>query len=537
MAPRYARRVLRIGKWTVALGVGIPVALVLVLIAGLLLLDTVGSETLRARIEAGMNAKLKGYHVTIAKVDFHVRNFGLDVHDLVLRQEANPEPAVATIPRMTAGLDWRALIRLRLVAAFDFVRPVVHINRQHLLSEANDATPVADHGWQEALEQVYPFKINHFTVKDGTFTYLDKPGTAPLRLEALNLRAANIRNVHSRDRTYPSDIFLEARVFETGGLRVDGDADFLAVPHAAVRGRLHLQQVPLGAFEDVAKRYNVRVTKGTLSTEGRLEYAPWAKTAHLEKVEVEGLHADYVHAATTATVEKQRAGEVAKAAKKVGNEPGVLVRIDELTMTGATVGYVNQAGSRPYRVFIDRATITLKNLSNHVVQGTAEMAVRGRFMGSGTTVAAATFAPVKDGPNVNVALQVEGTEAKSLNDLLRSYGNFDVVSGRFALYSELSVRGRRIDGYVKPLFQNLDVYDPEQDRDKSLFRRVYERVVGGLAGLLENRKRDEVATRADLSGYIDNPQASVMEIIGRLVQNAFFRSILPEFDRARAPRK
>jgi len=138
---------------------------------------------------------------------------------------------------------------------------------------------------------------------------------------------------------------------------------------------------------------------------------------------------------------------------------------------------------------------------------------------------------------VNFALQIEGTEAKSLNDLLRSYGNFDVVSGRFALYSELSVRGRRIDGYVKPLFQNLDVYDPEQDRDKSLFRQVYERVVGGLASLLENRKRDEVATRADLSGYIDNPQASVMEIIGRLVQNAFFRSILPEFDRARAPRK
>ncbi len=32
-----------------------------------------------------------------------------------------------------------------------------------------------------------------------------------------------------------------------------------------------------------------------------------------------------------------------------------------------------------------------------------------------------------------------------------------------------------IDGYVKPLFRNVSVYDAKQDQEKSLPRRLYER--------------------------------------------------------------
>ncbi len=48
---------------------------------------------------------------------------------------------------------------------------------------------------------------------------------------------------------------------------------------------------------------------------------------------------------------------------------------------------------------------------------------------------------------------------KSMNNLWRSYGNFDVVAGQFSFYSELSVRNGNVEGYVKPLFHNMDVYD------------------------------------------------------------------------------
>jgi hypothetical protein len=86
-------------------------------------------------------------------------------------------------------------------------------------------------------------------------------------------------------------------------------------------------------------------------------------------------------------------------------------------------------------------------------------------------------------------------------------------------------------GYVKPLLKDVDVYDPAQDRKKNVVRRAYEAVVGALSTVLENQPRDEVATRIDISGRIDDPQVSAVEAAVRLVQNAFFKAILPGFER------
>jgi hypothetical protein len=84
---------------------------------------------------------------------------------------------------------------------------------------------------------------------------------------------------------------------------------------------------------------------------------------------------------------------------------------------------------------------------------------------------------------------------------------------------------------VKPLFKDVQVYDPEQDRAKSAGRQLYEKVVSGVSKMLKNIPRKEVATRVDISGPIDNPRGSTLQAIVKLVQNAFFKAILPGFDR------
>jgi hypothetical protein len=127
-------------------------------------------------------------------------------------------------------------------------------------------------------------------------------------------------------------------------------------------------------------------------------------------------------------------------------------------------------------------------------------------------------------------VRIDDTTLPSMNDLLRAYGKFDVVAGRFSFYSEMAVRDRRITGYVKPLFQDMVVYDRRQDRDKSAFRKLYEGVVGGLSRVLQNRPRDEVATRAEISGRLDDPKVSTVDALIGLLQNAFFKSILPGFE-------
>ena len=45
--------------------------------------------------------------------------------------------------------------------------------------------------------------------------------------------------------------------------------------------------------------------------------------------------------------------------------------------------------------------------------------------------------------------------------------------------------------------------------------------------LLENHGTEDVATKATIKGPLENPNASTWEIVSRLVQNAFFKAILP----------
>ena len=127
-------------------------------------------------------------------------------------------------------------------------------------------------------------------------------------------------------------------------------------------------------------------------------------------------------------------------------------------------------------------------------------------------------------------MAVEGASLPSINDFLRAYGKFDVAEGTFSVYSEVKVHNGRIDGYVKPLFKDIKVYDPQQDKKKPVLKKLYEKIVGGVSHLLENHPREQVATVADLSGTIDDPNTSTWEIFVRLVSNAFVKAILPGFD-------
>jgi hypothetical protein len=118
-----------------------------------------------------------------------------------------------------------------------------------------------------------------------------------------------------------------------------------------------------------------------------------------------------------------------------------------------------------------------------------------------------------------------------MNDMLRAHGKFDVVSGVFSFYSELKVKNGQIGGYVKPLFKDVQAYDPAQDRHKSAPRKVYEKLVTGVSKLMKNVPRKEVATEIDISGPVENPSGSTLQAIVKLIQNAFFKAILPGFDR------
>jgi hypothetical protein len=185
-------------------------------------------------------------------------------------------------------------------------------------------------------------------------------------------------------------------------------------------------------------------------------------------------------------------------------------------------------------VFVSNIDLSVKNFSNHFSEGPATTRMTGRFMGSGKTQVAATFRPEDKGPDFDLEVRIDDTDMTTMNDMLRAYGKFDVVGGLFSLYAELKVKNQAVNGYIKPLFRDLKAYDRRQDTEKSVFRKLYEKLVGGVSRILENwTPRREVATKTTVHGNLEGAggtKVNTGEALVNLVRNAFFRAILPGFD-------
>ncbi|MEO8603519.1 MAG: DUF748 domain-containing protein [bacterium] len=484
-------------------------------------------EPLRRHAEEKLNESLTGYRAAIGGLDFLPARFGFSLDDVNIKQIAHPDPPVIDLQHFRVGIDWRALLHLKLVAAVEVDRPRLHVDSRQLDSERTDEKALQDKGWQEAVESVYPLDINRLVINDGEIVYIDRDPKAPIALKGLQVWAIGLRNRSLPGERYPALMHATAAVFDTGYLRLDGRANFLAAPEPDIDAEIELDSVPLKKLHPIASLANLQISAGTLDARGTVQTSAEQRNAHLQHASVDGLRLDYVHSAATAAAESRRMDQVSETAGNIAKDPDLRVDIDELRLTKADLGYVDEAGSPPYRVFMNGTDVTVRALTTGKdAKQPAHVVLSGSFMGSGATRVNALVRPHDDRPDFDLAMQIEKTNMKSMNDLLSNLAGIDVVAGEFSFYSELKVRDNHIDGYVKPLFSDLDVYDRRQDRGDPLGQQIKEGVVGGLAALLENR-RDQVATEGSVKGDTADPEVSTWQIVFNLLRNAFFNSIMP----------
>lgn len=503
--------------------------------AALLLLLFIGSffldEPLRKTMETNINRDLKGYSVRLPALHFQLIGFSLTLKGLTVQQQAHPSPPVAHFPSIKAGIHWREIFSGSLVGEIVLDDPKLHINLQQLKNEAESKTPLKEKGWQEAIGEIYPLKINSLKIKNASLTYIDLDPKNPFIMSHLNLQASNIRNINRPDKPYPSYFHLDTAIFGSGRGSIDGKANFLARPLPSFKAAMKLEKIPIDHFKPVVARTSLSVSGGVLSAFGDVEYAPEVRIAHLKELLIQGMKINYIHTQKTKVAEKKRAVLVGEAAKKLSNKPGVLITADELKLTECDLGFVNDAAKKPYRIFLSDVDLSMNNFSNQSSRGPAKLQLNGKFMGSGATKASGEFRHEKKGSDMDLFVKIDTTQLASMNDLLLAYGNFDVASGSFSLVTELHVKDDTISGYIKPFFKDMNVYDRRKDKGRSVSHQLYEMMVGGAAHLLENRSQQQVATKVEISGSLKDPETSTWQIIGGLVKNAFFKAIIPKFDK------
>lgn len=136
-------------------------------------------------------------------------------------------------------------------------------------------------------------------------------------------------------------------------------------------------------------------------------------------------------------------------------------------------------------------------------------------------------------PEFEAQLKFMSVDLTQVNDFIQAYANFDVKEGTFSMITEMRVDDGKITGYIKPFFENLNVFSLEQEskQKEGFFRKAWEALVGLGAEILENQPKDRVATEVPIEGTISSPDVNVSTTIFNIFRNAFVDAIEKEFGR------
>ena len=116
----------------------------------------------------------------------------------------------------------------------------------------------------------------------------------------------------------------------------------------------------------------------------------------------------------------------------------------------------------------------------------------------------------------------------NFKNLLDTYAPFDLEAGTLELAAELASDDGHLQGYIKPILHDVTVFswkgDIVEDED-GFFESIMEAGSALIAEIFENQSKEQIATRIELSGELDNPDTPILPALGAIIENAFINAI------------
>lgn len=179
---------------------------------------------------------------------------------------------------------------------------------------------------------------------------------------------------------------------------------------------------------------------------------------------------------------------------------------------------------------------SIRNLTNVRDQkGRRDASFEGtaRLLGDARVETKATFDPFSDFDDFDFRLRATGIQLRRLNDFASAYGKFDFNAGHGDVVIEAQAEKGRLNGYIKPLLRDVDVFNWQQDvedKDKGFFRSIWEAVVGASETVLKNQPKNQFATRVELSGSVHQQNISAFEAFLQILRNGFVQAFSARYE-------
>ncbi|MDZ4758943.1 MAG: DUF748 domain-containing protein [Bacteroidota bacterium] len=206
------------------------------------------------------------------------------------------------------------------------------------------------------------------------------------------------------------------------------------------------------------------------------------------------------------------------------------LKINRFEIMNGKIQYIDSTSKPIVNIMMDQTHVLAENLSS--VRDTALLPARvtaNANVYKGTLSFNMKMNPLADKLTFDMNAELKNTNLPELNNFFKAYANIDINKGVFGLYTEIAGKDGKYKGYVKPVIKDLDVLGPE-DRKDPFKQKLWEGVVGTAGIVLENRKKDQIATKVIIEGAFGKTEINIWYAVADLLRNAFIHAIHPAID-------
>lgn len=208
------------------------------------------------------------------------------------------------------------------------------------------------------------------------------------------------------------------------------------------------------------------------------------------------------------------------------------LHINRFEVHDGTVHFRNFHSKPKVDVVMEDLHVLARNLSNS--RGLAKTLVatieaEGRPLGDARLEFKSEIDPYREQPTFDLNAKLEKVDVRKLNDFLQAYAGVDAEGGTLGVYAELAASDGAFTGYVKPILEDLNILDLDEEAD-GILQKAWEGVVDVISRIFRNLPKDRFATRVEFSGRFDKPEYDMWAVIWQAVKNAFIKVLSPELD-------
>lgn len=207
----------------------------------------------------------------------------------------------------------------------------------------------------------------------------------------------------------------------------------------------------------------------------------------------------------------------------------VILRLDRIVVRDGDIEYRDPA--RGFAAHLGDVSGTV----SHLVLGPqasdpATFHLGGTTAGGGSLSIDGNLHPLREQPTFTVKAAIEGVELTGLNEITRHFDHLTFANGTFSCYVELTAADGAINGWVKPIFRDLDVKSFRDQEGSTAVQLFWEAVVPIAEFILENDEKNQHAAKVPIEGRIDDPRTDPWDVLTSSLRNAFIQAIIPGFN-------